>query len=638
MRFNFLEIKRKKDRYVFLLLLLLMLSYTVGFFVTTYAVLFVARIGFMSGASFPSVIRWVNHQLFHTRLGLQVLLAAVVLSLVSWLLSGFSLRHIVSMFKGYPPEPDDRYHKQFVNIIDEVKIASGIKNIEPRILPDTDINAFTCQDFSGKIVIGVTEGALAKLTRHELEAVVGHEMGHVMSGDVVTTTMFSAIMSVYAAMKEVGLGMLKLGLAGVYSYRSARDRDSRVNIRASRSSGINVLALIGLVVFIISLLWSYLNYMLITLISRQREYRADALAIKIVRDPISLARALLKIKNGHKSVKLITDKTVGALFISNPFTPERLSSGSSLAESLFNTHPPITDRISIVCNIAGVSPDELERQIIAEEKAKIEARSKTGLIFLGDEEDGADSQVDSGADRWMVFLDSAWRGPFTVKELATMGLPPDTFIKREGEEGHSMIQDNPELMMGLFGVSARVEDAGAQDGDEVSGNAKKQVYCPRCRDVLLSRADYEGVLVLACPNCFGVLLDRDHLKKILLRKEVGFSDDIRQWGDKLFSMVEISGKRYEIAPIKREPSFVCPVCGDRKFGAKQETISMMYKRVFAKKFPVQVDICGLCGLIWFDKGELEVLQYMFEKKAEEMGVSVEEVWNNIPEIGISWGG
>ena len=637
MRFNFLEIKRKKDRYVFLLLLLLMLSYTVGFFITAYAVLLVARIGFVSSASFPSVIRWVNHLLFHTRLGLQILLAAVLLSLVSWLLSGFSLRHIVSMFKGYPPDPEDRYHKQFINIIDEVKIASGIKNIEPRILPDTDINAFTCQDFSGKIVIGVTEGALAKLTRHELESVVGHEMGHIMSGDVVTTTMFSAIMSVYAAMKEVGLGMLKLGLAGAYSYRAGRDRDSRVNIKVNRSSGINVLALIGLVIFIISLLWSYLNYMLITLISRQREYRADALAIKIVRDPISLARALLKIKNGHKSVKLITDKTVGALFISNPFTPERVSSSTPLAESLFNTHPPITDRISIVCNIAGVSPDELERQIIAEEKAKIEGRSKTGLVFLADESQEAISQADGPPDRWMVFIDSAWKGPFSVEELATMGLSPDTFIKREGDERHSMIQDNPEVMLGLFGVSARMEGAG-EEGDNAPGDAGKQVYCPRCKDVLLSRADYEGVMVLACPNCLGILLDREHLKKILLRKEVGFSDEIRLWGDKLFSMVEMASKKYEIAPIKREPSFVCPVCGERKFGVKQKTVSMMYKRVFAKKFPVQVDICGLCGLIWFDKGELEVLQYMFEKKAEEMGVSVEEVWNNIPEIGISWGG
>ncbi len=513
------------------------------------------------------------------------------------------------MFHAYPPDPQDRYHKQFVNIIEEVKLASGIHKIDPVILPDSDINAFTCQDFSGRIVIGATEGALARLNRQELEAVIGHEMGHVMSGDVVTTTMFSAVMSVYAFLKAVGWVLMRGTRISVGARRGSR----------SSSSGPSLMFVIGLVVFLLSALWSLINSLLILLISRQREYRADALAIKIVRDPVSLARALIKIKDNYKSTKLITDQSVGALFISNPFTKEEEK--DSLWEELFSTHPPLSKRIGIICNVAGVSVEELRRRVLEEQKTEARRRTSIGLLFLDEDDKTAE------ATRWLVFRDGTWQGPFGVSEMIEMNLSPTTFVRPEGSDVYFLIQDNAELFSQLF-RPRDLEESRSEVGK--GADDRYEGLCPRCR-TSLKKADYEGVMIWACPECFGCIVDKSQLKRILLRQEVGFSDEIEQWGDRLLA---IKDKGMKI--IKPEPSFICPICGERKACPSCKVLSRMFKRPFALDYPVEVDVCGLCGRIWFDKYELEVLQYMFEKRVKETGKSPEEIWNNMSGVPVRW--
>ncbi len=614
MRFNFLEIKRKKDKNIFLLLLVLILSYTVGLFLIAYVVLSIVYIASRNTSYLSQAFQWAHKVLFKSPVGWYLLFVGIWISLLAWISAGFSLKNVVNLFKGYPPDPNDRYHKRLINIVEEVKIASGIHNIEPVVLPDTDINAFTCEDFSGRIVIGTTEGALAKLSRQELEAVIGHEMGHVMAGDVLTTTMFSAIMSVYAMLKSVGLTLMRgVVVLGDDSY-SRRSRENE-----GRSS--TTLFLIGLSIFLISVLWSVMNSLLIMLISRQREYRADALAIKIVRDPVSLARALIKISDNYKSTRLITDQTVGALFISNPFTKEEEK--DSLWEELFSTHPPLSKRIEVICNVAGVSPRDLMRQVKEEEKSRVRQKVSVGLSFIDEELEGG-----IGHTQWMVFREGEWQGPFGIKELLGMQLTPDTFVRPKDSDVYFLIQDNAELFSLLFSPD-KLEKGSSGSREETSGDKYKGL-CPRC-GIALKKADYEGVEVLACPECFGSIVDKSQLKRILLRQEVGFSDEIKQWGDKLLAI-----KNKGMRVIKPEPSFICPVCGERRPCPTCKPFSRMYKRPFSLNYPIEVDVCGLCGRIWFDKYELEVLQYVFEKTVKETGKSPEEIWNNMSGVPVRW--
>lgn len=604
MRFNFLEIKRRTDKNVFILLLLLILSYFIGLFLVAYVLLLLVSPFMVKDPTLAKAFHWVQMVMFERSLFRYLLAVSIIIGLFSWLLAGFSLRSIVDLFSGYPPDPSDRYHQQFINMIEEIKIASGIHDIEPVILPDSTINAFSCQDLSGRIVIGITEGALTKLTRQELEAVLAHEMGHIMAGDVITTTMFSAIVSVYSAMKNSGLSVMRSSTALLRGGESPNLKAGGVIFHAVW------VFFAGLVVFAISQVWSLMNYMLIMLISRQREYRADALAIKIIRDPVSLARALAKIEHNRRSARLIPEENLGALFISNPFSEGEILS-ESLWDELFSTHPPLSKRIDVICNIAGISEEDLRREVAEEERIQ-KRRTLIGLSFL---DDNSGSSIEE--TKWMILKDGQWEGPFHVEDLAKMELSPHTFVRPEDDEVYFPLEDNAELFGLLFGAEERDDSAPFQVRDD-----KYRGVCPRC-GVRLQKAEYEGVIVRACPDCYGVILDRSQLKRILLREEVGFSEEIRRWGDALLSI-----RNKETRLFKPEPSFFCPVCGEVRACPTCRPVSMMYRRMFSIEFLIEVDVCRRCDRIWFDKYELELLQYMFEKLVRDTNRSPEEVWDD----------
>ncbi len=584
MRFNFLELKRQRDYTVFLLLLILWFSYSLSIFVLTllFRALFISsgrshRLDAGGADEADPLILAFDWTVHHWKLWLFL---GFAVALVFWLYSAMTSKDkVLTMFRAYPPDESDRYHRVFSNIIEEVKIASGIKKISPVIVPDTDINAFACEGMDGSVAIGVTEGAVAQLNRQELEAVVAHEMGHVMAGDLVSSTMFTGIMTFYSMMMQMGRSFL----------------------RASNYRGANAGSGVGAVLYLVGGLWYVVNSLLILAISRQREYRADLLAVKIVRDPESLARALLKIDRNCKSMRIIKDKFMGSLFISNPFQP---TEEEDVFSSLGSTHPPIRSRINVLCNIAGVSVEDLERKIVEEDKAQ--RRPMGGLVWL---EPVEETEGEEGG--WFVFRGGQWEGPFGLNELLGLGLGMDDFVRKEGGEA-ALVQDVPELVS-LF--------RGAPDKEEVpnSENKGRKMVCPRCESAL-KLADYEGTRVYACPSCYGILADLNAIRKILVRQEVGFSEDVVRWGDKLLEM----GKSGDVS-YKKEKSFVCPFCGEVRACPTCPIVSLMDKRFVSNRLPVEIDMCPRCGRVWFDHRELEVLQYMVEKLVRETGSSFKEV-------------
>ena len=79
-----------------------------------------------------------------------------------------------------------------------MRIASGAPRIECVTVATLGFNAFAFSDLHGGGVIGVTEGALARLSRQQLQAVVAHEFAHVLSGSYVTVTVSCLLFGIYS--------------------------------------------------------------------------------------------------------------------------------------------------------------------------------------------------------------------------------------------------------------------------------------------------------------------------------------------------------------------------------------------------------------------------------------------------------
>ncbi len=584
-RFNFLELKNRLDVSIWRLFLLLWVLYVVGIFVVVYAV----------GWALISLIEERKYlTYFHNWIlssgWIWILVAATVAVVLSYFFTSTST--ILRVLGVVKPDLEDNYHKRFVQVIEEVKIASGKHNIEPVIIPDSGLNAFACQGWNRKMVIGVTEGLLAKLSRRELEAVVAHEMGHLVAGDLFATTMFCSISSVYSALRQLGLSLMR----STSTYRTGYCGSRR------RSAGGQIW--VGLVLFVVASVWSALLYVLVMAISRRREYRADALAVKIVRDPESLASALIKIKNGYRDPNLVKDKMLAALFAYSPFENNEKEGWLS---NLFSTHPPIDKRIEILCGMASLEPKMLEKKILREERKRLSVSRKSALI-LEDEE----SQQDE--DRWWVFLNGSWQGPYYVGELATMGLSVDVFVRKDGEENVTPL-----------GYELRLRSIFVPQGEE---RQREDILpmCPKCGDLPLVRGRYEGSSVLVCKECGGILVNSKELQKIILRVEMGFSDDVKGWGEKLLKLMN----KPVLDKIDRQNHLLCPICTmHRKQEGGCSPKQTMRRQWVAPNLRVEVDVCRNCGAIWFDFGELEVLQYVAQRMAEIKDVPLEKVCSRI---------
>src|SRR3989338_6787985 len=189
---------------------------------------------------------------------------------------------ILGVLRAESLNPKDTYHQRLQNIVDEVSVVTGGTKMDPVVIPTMAINAFAVSDFSGRAVIGVPEGMLARLTRGQLEAVVGHEAAHIVTGDCLATTITTSLFELYS-------GILK-GFEALYRGGGSGRGYSSAQFRGSSQAALFLMVIYALMV--VSRLLSQMTHLFI---SRQREYRADAIAVRLTRDPLSLAEALYAI-------------------------------------------------------------------------------------------------------------------------------------------------------------------------------------------------------------------------------------------------------------------------------------------------------------------------------------------------------
>lgn len=211
--------------------------------------------------------------------------------------------------------------------VENLTIGDGLPMPKIYILDDPSPNAFATGRDPNHAAVCVTSGLLQRLNKIELEGVIAHELSHVKDYDTRLMAIVAILVGFIAILAD--LFMRNLWWGGI------RENDREDN----RLQGIFLI--IGIVFAILSPVIATLIQLAI---SRKREFLADAAGALLTRYPEGLASALEKIASDPRPVKGATNATAH-LFIANPFKGK--STGAWFA-SLFDTHPPIEERIKIL--------------------------------------------------------------------------------------------------------------------------------------------------------------------------------------------------------------------------------------------------------------------------------------------------
>jgi heat shock protein HtpX len=217
------------------------------------------------------------------------------------------------------------------NVVEEMTIASGLPMPKIYIVDDTAPNAFATGRDPEHASVAVTNGLLEKLDRDELQGVIAHEMSHVANFDIRYSMLVGILVGTTVLISDFFLRGLWFGGGGR---------------GGGRGEGGGYIQLIMLVVAIVLAILAPLFARLLQLsISRQREYLADASAVRLTRNPKGLADALQKI-SGDREVLEAANRATAHLYIVNP-----VKGFEKRAKGLFSTHPPIEERIAILRSI-----------------------------------------------------------------------------------------------------------------------------------------------------------------------------------------------------------------------------------------------------------------------------------------------
>jgi len=214
-----------------------------------------------------------------------------------------------------------------VNVVEGLAIAAGLPVPAAYVIDDPAPNAFATGRNPEHAAIAVTTGLIEKLDRLELEGVVAHEMSHVKNYDTLVQTLAAVMAGTVILLSEWVLRAWFWG--GGAKRRSDGD---------SGPLGI-ILVVVALALLVLSPLFAALIQMAI---SRKREFLADANAALLTRFPDGLANALRKIAADTNQLT-VANKATESLYIYNPLKDIRDGKGLN---ALFNTHPPIEERIS----------------------------------------------------------------------------------------------------------------------------------------------------------------------------------------------------------------------------------------------------------------------------------------------------
>lgn len=215
---------------------------------------------------------------------------------------------------------------ELYRIVENLSIGDGLPTPKIYVVNDPSPNAFATGRDPKHAVVCVTTGILPLLTPAELEGVIAHELSHVKNFDTRLMGIVAILVGSIAIMANLFLNNLW--------FSGEKDNDRNGNSQY-------IFIILGIIFAIISPIIATLIQLAI---SRKREYLADASGALLTRYPEGLASALEKLANNQIPTRSASNATAH-LFIVNPFKGK--SAGAWFA-GLFDTHPPIEERIKIL--------------------------------------------------------------------------------------------------------------------------------------------------------------------------------------------------------------------------------------------------------------------------------------------------
>jgi heat shock protein HtpX len=226
-----------------------------------------------------------------------------------------------------PADPHE--YARLYNLVEGLCIASGLPKPRLYIIDDPAPNAFSTGRNPKHAAIAVTTGLLEKMNRVELEAVLAHELSHIRNYDILVMTLTVTMVGMIALLSDFFLRFMFFG-----GGRGGRDNDN----------GNNPLGIVFMIVgFVLLIFAPIIAYIMQFAVSRKREYLADASGVQLTRYPPGLISALEKLK-GDTTVIHSASKATAHLWIEEPLEKETRK-GQNRLNHLFDTHPPLDDRI-----------------------------------------------------------------------------------------------------------------------------------------------------------------------------------------------------------------------------------------------------------------------------------------------------
>lgn len=228
------------------------------------------------------------------------------------MLAGMNAKEITQEGASTPEE------RQLFNILEELSLSATLGYVPRLYILDTDEpNAFAAGWNSRNALVGVTRGLLQTLNRQEVQAVMAHEVGHIIHGDSKLTLYVGILANVILTVTNV--------FAQVFIRSAGRSRNNSANKAQT------ILLLMNIVLPIITkVLYFYL--------SRTREYMADAAAVDLTSDNQAMISALKKISGDHQKHDY-DDESTGQAYRQAAYIFNK-------GDSVFSTHPSIENRIA----------------------------------------------------------------------------------------------------------------------------------------------------------------------------------------------------------------------------------------------------------------------------------------------------
>jgi heat shock protein HtpX len=290
------------------------------------AFLLLAALGFVFGGAYDVPIEGL-------------LVAVGFASLYLWISYAAGSRLVMLSMGGREIEKKD--NPQLFNVVEEMSIAAGLPMPRVFLIETPASNAFAAGMSPEKAMIAVTTGIMEQLNREELQAVIGHEMGHIKNFD----SRFSILMAVM-------VGSIAL-MCDMFWRMNRGSRRSSSSSSSSKGGGQAQAIFLG-VAIVLAILAPFAAKLIQFSVSRRRELLADNTGAELTRNPGALATALEKIVKDPDTLDL-ANRGTQHLFITNPLCSQKdvqALQANQEKSGWFDTHPPIALRVRLLREMA----------------------------------------------------------------------------------------------------------------------------------------------------------------------------------------------------------------------------------------------------------------------------------------------